>query len=176
MFGRTYINGCIYILWAILGHKQDEKITDYRSLDPVNRWVAIFEVATREISFHVIWSCDSLFSSSDAFPVQVLMLSSHEVLRIPLLLPTSTEPCTIKKRWKEFIVSVFPLKSGTTYLAHPIKRLNTIKTTPLNHLKRAWKLICSIRHLPPDSSPIHCDPSLNACLYSRACNVDVNLS
>jgi len=27
-----------------------------------------------------------------------------------------------------------------------------------------------------NSPPIHCDPSLNACLDSRACNVDVNLT
>jgi len=47
---------------------------------------------------------------------------------------------------------------------------------PLHHLKRTWKLICSIRHLPPDSPPIHCDPSLNTCLDSRTCNVDVNLT
>jgi len=63
-----------------------------------------------------------------------------------------------------------PLKSGTTYLTqYNLARL-------LHHLKRTWKLIHSIRHLYPDSPPIHCDPSLNACLNSRACNVDVNLT
>jgi len=70
-------------------------VTDYRSLDRVDRWVTVFDVATREISFHVLRSCDSLFNSSDVFPVQVLMLSSHEVLGPPLLLPPSTEPCMI---------------------------------------------------------------------------------
>jgi len=49
----------------------------------------------------------------------------------------------------------------------------------ITSFKKNLKTICSIRHLPPDLPPIHCDPSvpsLNACLDSRACNVDVNLT
>jgi len=46
----------------------------------------------------------------------------------------------------------------------------------ITSFKRTLKCICSIRYLHPDSPPIHCGPSLNACLDSRACNVDVNLT
>jgi len=67
-------------------------------------------------------------------------------------------------------VGVVALKSGTTYLT--LYDLATL----LHHVKRTWKLICSIRHLPPYSPPIHCNPSLNAGLDSRACNVDINLT
>jgi len=63
-----------------------------------------------------------------------------------------------------------PLKSDTPYLT--LYDLATL----LRHLKRTRKLICTIRHLPPDSPPIHCDPSQNACLVSRAWNFDVNLT
>jgi len=72
------------------------EIADYQSLDLVDCWVAVFVVvATRQICFHVLLSCDNLFNSSDVFPVQVVMLPSHDVLGLPLLLLPSTEPCMI---------------------------------------------------------------------------------
>jgi len=75
----------------------------------------------------------------------------------------------VRPQVRELLVWL-PLKPGTTYLT--LYDLATL----LHHLKITWKLIRSIRHLPPDSPPIHCDPSLNACLDSRACIDDVNLT
>jgi len=48
-------------------------------------------------------------------------------------------------------------------------------TTLLPHLKRNRSLtyICTLYNVLP---PIHCDPSLNACLVPRACTVDVKLT
>jgi len=88
-----------------------------------------------------------------------------------VLLPAtwSVSAAPILPQVREFLVWLL-LNSGTTYLS-----LYDL-ATQLLYLKTTWKLICSIRHLPPDSTPIHCDPSLNACLDSRACNVDVNLT
>jgi len=49
-------------------------ITDYRSVDLFDRWVTVFQVATREIFFHVLRSSDSLFNSSDTLNNVLLKL------------------------------------------------------------------------------------------------------
>jgi len=69
--------------------------------------------------------------------------------RFVLLPATWFVNTTPKLQVREVLVRL-PLMSGTTYLTlYDLAAL-------LPHLKITWRLFCTIRHLPPDSSTIHC--------------------